>query len=73
MATLVAIEGWGEGADVDALSYPSFVPSRFPREDLDVVFAEVKMSPLLQQCNLHHEGISCFSRVSLARPFKPTI
>ena len=51
MATLVAIERWGEGTDVDALSNPSFVPSRFARQDLDVVFAEVMLSV---GCVLHN-------------------
>ena len=51
MATLVAVEGWGEGTDVDALSNPSFVPSGFARQDLDVVFAEVMLSV---GCVLHN-------------------
>ena len=40
---LIAVEGWGEATDENALSYPSLMPIGLTGEDLDISFAEVVM------------------------------
>ena len=40
---LIAVEGWGEATDENALSYPSLMPIGLVGEDLNTSFAEVMM------------------------------
>ena len=40
---LIAVEGWGEAMDENALSYPSLMPIGLAGEDLNISFAEVMM------------------------------
>ena len=51
MAALIAIEGWGERTDVDALFYPPFMPSGFARQDFDIVFTKMVLGI---GCMLHN-------------------
>ena len=51
MAALIAVERWRERPDVDAFLYSSLMPSRFARQDFDVVFSEVVLGV---GCVLHY-------------------